>query len=422
MSQLRCMWICIFGFIMCYPVNAKNLDVILSLDNSGSMRHNDPQKILHQVVKTFAGKLGRDDRFGIVTFDQTPHVLLPLSSTRDDTFQALLTQALDKIDYTGKLTDIPGGLEEARHLIELQGRREAEAVIVLVTDGAIDLGSDINNSDRKHWLWKSILPAAKNQNLRLYGVTLTAGADVELIQSMAEATGGEYYRLLQAKEINACFDAILKHILSLQPKQLPATSTIIPAISQEPVVIPVTKPSPVIEQIKQSVDIEDDQFFIASGVGIIFLVSLILFWWYRNRLIIPSARLVNLDSQTGTANYYIDKRLTQIDNFKHENSHTGPSPIFVEYRHNGFYIVDLGNLNGTFINDEPVPIHNKKGRLIQNGDTLRVGSISFRFDVGNFIRTDGNVASTSKTIRNQTEPPVPGVRISRVTRRDPPIA
>lgn len=282
---MRILFICCLLAIMwltpSWADSGTKLDVVLVLDNSGSMRKNDPERLLRQVVRSFAAKLNPDDRLGIITFDQISHLVLPLSSPTDANFSEQLNQAIDKIDYSGQHTDIPGGVEEARHLIELHGRNEAKAIILLLTDGSIDLGSESRNSERKRWLLDSILPAAKNQKLRLFGITLTADADVELIQSMAEATGGEYYRLLHTDEISANFDAIFAHVLALQAKQQVAAN-VIPVIPST--VKPVVKPQ-VITVYESAVPLEtvDNNKVVGAGVGLVLLLMAIIFWLLKQK-------------------------------------------------------------------------------------------------------------------------------------------
>jgi uncharacterized protein YegL len=209
---------------MTLPANAADtppvMDIMLALDNSGSMKQNDPQRLLPRVVTEFAGRLGEDDRLGIVTFDQSARTLLPLSEVKANEFAAALTAALLRVNYSGRLTDIPGGLEEARKEIEMHGRSDAQRIVVLLTDGEIDLGSDTRNSDRKIWLRERILPAVNRQGVRVFGITLTPDADVELIQSMAEATQGNYFRLLKAEEIPAVFNAIFTRLQEIRDRQV----------------------------------------------------------------------------------------------------------------------------------------------------------------------------------------------------------
>jgi Mg-chelatase subunit ChlD len=59
------------------------LDIVFVLDNSGSMRNNDPNFITKEVVTNFLGSLGGKSRLGMVIFDETANLVEPLTSLDD---------------------------------------------------------------------------------------------------------------------------------------------------------------------------------------------------------------------------------------------------------------------------------------------------------------------------------------------------
>ena len=54
-------------------------DIMLVLDNSGSMRQNDPRFLTKKVVSGFVACLSADTHIGIVIFDEKVNLALPLS-------------------------------------------------------------------------------------------------------------------------------------------------------------------------------------------------------------------------------------------------------------------------------------------------------------------------------------------------------
>ncbi|MGH8677394.1 MAG: VWA domain-containing protein [Burkholderiales bacterium] len=90
------------------------------LDNSGSMKKNDPDALMGQAVSVFAAHLSADSRLGIVIFDQGVHPALGLTLAGGLDFEVQVTRALRGINYRGQWTDIPGGVE--RGLYELRER------------------------------------------------------------------------------------------------------------------------------------------------------------------------------------------------------------------------------------------------------------------------------------------------------------
>src|SRR5919106_4716940 len=49
-------------------------DIMLVLDNSGSMKKNDPQFLMREMVSAFADGLAPDSRLGLVLFDEKAHL------------------------------------------------------------------------------------------------------------------------------------------------------------------------------------------------------------------------------------------------------------------------------------------------------------------------------------------------------------
>ncbi|HSR61988.1 MAG TPA: vWA domain-containing protein, partial [Gammaproteobacteria bacterium] len=112
-------------------------DVFLVLDNSGSMKQNDPQFLAKTAVDEFIGLLDDSTRVGIIIFDQTVRKPVPLTRVTDATREEIL-QNLDQINYKGQYTDSPAAIERAIYDIKLSGREDARKVIVFMTDGIVD--------------------------------------------------------------------------------------------------------------------------------------------------------------------------------------------------------------------------------------------------------------------------------------------
>jgi Mg-chelatase subunit ChlD len=183
-------------------------DVLLVLDNSGSMKQNDPKFLMREVVSSFARQLPGDARLGLVLFDEKVHLVLGLRAADALDFQQKVEAALKRIDYRGKLTDIPAGVERGIYELRQQGRPEAERILIFLTDGIVDLGREARNIEQAQWLRGSLAEQAKNLGIPIFGIAFTEEADFPLIQSVVQTTGGEYYRVLAAGDIPATFEQI----------------------------------------------------------------------------------------------------------------------------------------------------------------------------------------------------------------------
>jgi len=113
------------------------LNIVLLLDNSGSMERADRVAIIHEALKVLAAQLQPQDTLSIVTFARTAR--LWVDGARGD-------QAATAVNQVSDLTPEGGtNLEEAMNLAYATVRRHylANGVnrVVLLTDGAANLGN-----------------------------------------------------------------------------------------------------------------------------------------------------------------------------------------------------------------------------------------------------------------------------------------
>ncbi|MBI4696519.1 MAG: VWA domain-containing protein [Gammaproteobacteria bacterium] len=214
---------------------AQPLDVLLVLDNSGSMRKNDPQYLTRQAVADFTAKLPADARVGMVIFDQKVRLAMPLTALGEDA-QKAVGKALAGVDYHGQLTNTPAGVERAIYELKTNGRADAQKIVVLMTDGIVETGNLNADADRTRWLREDLAGDAADSGIRIYGVAFTEGADLLLIQSIAKRTNATYYRALQADELDGVFTKIdellaAPPVVAAPPAEAPAAQ---PPVAQPP--------------------------------------------------------------------------------------------------------------------------------------------------------------------------------------------
>ena len=183
------------------------IDVVLMLDNSGSMRENDPSFLTAVAVRQFLERLSGDVRVGILAFDQRTRWIVPLMAL-DDTSRPSFLNGLDVIDYRGQFTDSPKAMERAIYDLKVNGRLEAEKVIVFMTDGIVDTGDKARHLDKARWMQEDLAAEAADAEIRIYGIAFTDNADFQLIQAVSRRTGGEYYRAYTAADIDKVFERI----------------------------------------------------------------------------------------------------------------------------------------------------------------------------------------------------------------------
>ena len=85
-------------------------DVVLVLDNSGSMRKNDPNFLVKDGVRGFVENLDPSIRIAVLIFDQDVNWVVPFTEASDANKPEILA-SLDGINYDGLYTDSRAAME-----------------------------------------------------------------------------------------------------------------------------------------------------------------------------------------------------------------------------------------------------------------------------------------------------------------------
>ena len=185
--------------------DVSKLDVFFVIDNSGSMKKNDPKFITREVVMNFLNGLANNSRLGMIIFDQDARLVAPLTDKTDSEINALFIKSLDRVNYEGQFTNSPDGIERAIYELKMNGRNEAEKVIIFLTDGIVDTGNKQQDIEKEKWLGGVLAEESKKAEIRIFGIAFTENADFRLIQTLALKTDGEYFRAYTAADIPGIF-------------------------------------------------------------------------------------------------------------------------------------------------------------------------------------------------------------------------
>jgi Mg-chelatase subunit ChlD len=181
-------------------------NIVLLLDNSGSMERADRVSIIQQALRVLASQLQPQDKFSVVTFARTPR--LWVDGVPGD-------QAGKVSEEMGKLT--PGGgtnLEEAMNLAYQTALRHYQANgvnrVVLLTDGAANLGDVEPESLKKK------VEACRKQGVALdcFGIGWE-GYNDDLLEVLSRNGDGRYGFLNTPEEATTEFAAKLAGALQV---------------------------------------------------------------------------------------------------------------------------------------------------------------------------------------------------------------
>lgn len=362
---------------------ANPLDIVLDLDISGSMKKNDPQGLMMETVGLFIRELGSEDAAGLVLFGGRATVAQPLAALSGPGQRDALLAGIAQIKYADPRTNIAAAIERGLYELKSKARPGSARALIFATDGIMDTGSAARDDEMKRWLRQSLLPEARKQGVRIFGIAFTEQADFTLIQEMARETGGEYFRALKAEEIRGIFQQI-SAVLRKPPEIIKPPDT----ISEKTDVRP-SAPAPE----------SRSPFWIGGGAAILLAIAaIIVFGWRaaRGRPLraakgnepaarapaaheapMPAAELMDL----GTRNIIsVSKPVVRIgrdlDNDVLINAATvSAHHAQIEYRRGKFYLTDLRSTNGTFVDQKKV-----EGEvLLKSGDILRFDEFRYTF-------------------------------------------
>lgn len=167
--------------------NVKNIDVVFSIDSSGSMSSNDRDSLRKEAASRFVDRLREEDRSAVVDFDNTARTLVELTSDKTK-----VKYAISRIDSSGG-TNLYRGLQKAVDEIVKNGNEDHGKYIIFLTDGD---GS-----------WnESALNSAKDHNIIVYTIGLGYGVNQSLLKRIATETGGKYFFATDASNLGDIFD------------------------------------------------------------------------------------------------------------------------------------------------------------------------------------------------------------------------
>jgi hypothetical protein len=229
------------------PSVVPNLDVVLVIDESGSMwGESDPPNSSNQgwrivMAKLFADLLGVDQSgsthaLSVIVFGAQAETVRGLTPVQDNASREDLKAAIDLAHVQTQnmfyLTNIPDALTQAYTELDTHGRPGSEKAVIFLSDGKCDLENTIDK-------------AACNQNIRqiigdhfvgkypVYTIAFTDKASVggdsaiyeNLWQEIAVDTDGEYFKPNKAEgDLLDVYIQILRHLFNLSSESIPNPS------------------------------------------------------------------------------------------------------------------------------------------------------------------------------------------------------
>lgn len=386
-------------------------DVVLLLDNSSSMKTNDPQRLTVQAVADFINSRNSETRTAIISFNATSAVLLPLTNISDAT-RRQVSDALRHLDYHGQWTDTASGLEQALSEIINHGDSDAGKSIILMTDGTLNLGNKATDQTRARWIMQSIIPAAIYNHVRIFGIAFTKNADYKMLRTLAEKTGGDSFQALQSSDLAVVFQRIGAKLTSAGLAAAPLAAPPSSAGSE----LPVNFNTPLTQHENQPV--RTRWLWLVALLAVI-AASFGIYAAWNMRLVRtpptllkpeashtegPRAVLYDISNPNDIKRFELSERATllgrvagydpEVQYILVKEKTVGRCHAVIERRGHSFWIMDQGSINGTFVNSERI----NADRALKHGDIVAIHRHEFEFMIPEYFESESTVVGTREQL------------------------
>ncbi len=188
------------------------IDMVLVMDSSGSMKKTDPKTLRKPAAKLFITLLKEKDRVGVISFSDAGHPMSSLTEAAGKDNQNKLFKAIDAVSSKGLYTNIHDALKRGFEMIKLSSGKER--ILILMSDGKMDLGDKDRESAMTEELRTKLLPEINNAGVKIYTIAFTELSDQKLLEEIAFKTGGFFSLAKTDKDLHLIFTSIFEKIKS----------------------------------------------------------------------------------------------------------------------------------------------------------------------------------------------------------------
>lgn len=217
---------------MCISVNAdsvpkgNNMDVVLVIDVSGSMKKTDPEKIALEGAKLFVDMMeSSGSRVGLVAFSDQLVQVYNLTAVNSDSDKKAIKDAIEALQFSGD-TDIGTAVQKAVNMLTTAQDVGNNKMVLFFTDGQIDLPKGSPSEAEAEKVSRdnaeSAISAASAANIPIYtiGLNVNGGVDTDLISQMASSTKAKNNIVATAGELPAIFNDIFADFVETEINEL----------------------------------------------------------------------------------------------------------------------------------------------------------------------------------------------------------
>lgn len=226
-----------------YAKAGSDIDVVLVIDSSGSMKKTDPQSLCIPAAKLFISLLDENDRAGIISFSDKGYPIIPLTPVDSKENRDKLLNAAEKISSDGLYTNLHDALSKGLSMLTDKGKPDRTRFIILMSDGMMDVGNPDEDMRLVSNMKDELAAKLEEEAVKVYTIAFTKQSDTKLLEKISKQTGGFYNLALTDKDFHLIFTSIFESLKG--PDMLPVSDNgFLIDGSIEEVTIVATKNSP----------------------------------------------------------------------------------------------------------------------------------------------------------------------------------
>lgn len=239
-----------------------DVDAVLVIDSSGSMKETDPRRLRIPAAKMFISLLDAKDRVGIISFSDNGYPITHLTPA-DKQHQAQLFAGVEKVSSKGAYTNLYAALTTGHAMLKREGDSQRRRMLVLMSDGKMDTG----DFDRDKALLEKIrgetVDALVKDGIEVYTIAFTEASDMPLLHEVAERTAALSRLASNDRELHEVFSQIFES--AKQPDMLPMEGgAFMVDASVEEVTVVASKAKP---DVEVKLEMPDGRMIAAINAG-----------------------------------------------------------------------------------------------------------------------------------------------------------
>ncbi|GBD95807.1 von Willebrand factor type A domain protein [bacterium BMS3Abin06] len=204
-----------------YSGDKGNMDVVLVMDSSGSMKKTDPLSLRIPAAKLFISLIGENDRAGVISFSERSYPIIDLTPVDSENNKDKIFKAIEKISSNGLYTNLHDALNKGIDLLPQNQKAESNQIIILMSDGMMDVGDPDEDKKLVDKIKNELTAILEDRGIRVYTIAFTEQSDRKLLEKISKQTGGFYNLALSDKDFHLIFTSIFESLKS--PDMLPMT-------------------------------------------------------------------------------------------------------------------------------------------------------------------------------------------------------